>query len=142
VASRGLVFLPPHRSPPIESKVLAATLARWCQEKKAEHIRAYAVGERLGLSDYFLLVTGLNKSHVRALQNELHVRAKPLGLVHHPAEGANLHWWVVMDFGNVVVHLLQPEARAFYDLDRLYMDCKELDWEAVVVPASTSAAEA
>ena len=79
---------------------------------------------------------------MRALQNELHVRAKPLGWKHHPAEGANLHWWVVMDFGNVVVHLLQPEARAYYDLDRLYTDCKELDWEAVAVPSDASAAEA
>ncbi len=79
---------------------------------------------------------------MRALQNELHVRAKALGTRHHPAEGANLHWWVVMDFGNVVVHLLQPEARAYYDLDRLYTDCKELDWEAVAVPSDASAAEA
>jgi len=142
VASRGLVFHRPRRSPPIESKVLVATLARWCQEKKAEQVRAYAVGQRLGVSDYFLLVTGLNKTHVRALQNEMHVRAKALGMQHHPAEGANLHWWVVMDFGNVVVHILQPEARAFYDLDRLYTDCKELEWEAVAVPASHLAAEA
>ena len=132
----------PERSPPIESKVLAATLAHWCQEKKAEKIRAYAVGERLGVADYFLLVTGLNKSHVRALQNELHVRAKPLGLKHHRVEGSNLHWWVVMDFDDVVVHQLQPEARDYYDLDRLYTDCKELDWEAVALPVDVSAAEA
>jgi ribosome-associated protein len=100
------------------------------------------VGERLGLADYFLLVTGLNKSHVRALQNELHVRTKTVGLKHHPVEGSNLHWWVVMDFGQVVVHLLQPEARDYYDLDRLYTDCKELDWEAVELPAGHLAAEA
>jgi len=79
---------------------------------------------------------------VRALQNELHIRAKALGHRHQPAEGANLHWWVVMDFGPVVVHLLQPEARGYYDLDRLYTDCKELDWEAVPVSTDTTAAEA
>jgi len=41
-----------------------------------------------------------------------------------------------MDFGDVVVHLLQPEARAYYDLDRLYGDCPRLDWERVDVPAA------
>ena len=112
----------PERSPPIESKVLAATLAHWCQEKKAEKIRAYAVGERLGVADYFLLVTGLNKSHVRALQNELHMRAKPLGAKHHPVEGANLHWWVVMDFGDVVAHVFHEDVRGYYDLESFWID--------------------
>ena len=98
--------------------------------------------ERLGLTDYFLLVTGLNRTHVRALQNELHVRAKALGARHHPVEGEGLYWWVVMDFGDVVVHLLQAEARAYYDLDHLYQDCPRLDWEALPVAGDLHAAEA
>jgi ribosome-associated protein len=82
---------------------------------------------------------------VRALENELHVRAKALGVRHNPVEGEGRHWWVVMDFHDVVVHILQPEARAYYDLDRLYTDCPRLDWESVPpVPAVTDvhAAEA
>ena len=58
-----------------------------------------------------------------------------LGQRHHPVEGHELHWWVVLDFEDVVVHVLQPEARAYYDLDRLYSDCPRLAWEAVPVPA-------
>jgi ribosome-associated protein len=100
------------------------------------------VSERLGLTDYFVLVTGLNRNHVRALENELHVRAKAMGQRHHPIEGQELHWWVVMDFGDVVVHLLQPEARAYYDLDRLYADCPRLDWQAMPVGDDLHAAEA
>jgi ribosome-associated protein len=81
---------------------------------------------------------------VRALQNELHMGAKALGVRHHRVEGEGLHWWVVMDFGDVVVHLLQPEARAYYDLDRLYGDCARLDWESIALPSPSdlSAAEA
>lgn len=102
------------------------------------------VAERLRVADYFLLVTGLNRNHVRALENELHARTKALGIRHYPAEGEGLCWWVVLDFGDVVVHLLQPEARAYYDLDRLYLDCPRLDWEAVELPATANlrAAEA
>ncbi len=90
-----------------------------------------SVGERLGLADYFVLVTGLNRTHVRALQNELHARLKAHGEKHLPIEGSELSWWVVMDYGDVVVHLLQPEARAYYDLEHLYQDCPRLDWESI-----------
>jgi len=119
------------RGPIIDAKTFAATLSRWCQEKKAEDIAVYGVSERLGLADYFVLVTGKNRNHVRALENELHVRAKAIGQRHHPVEGHELHWWVVLDFDDVVVHLLQPEARAYYGLDRLYVDCPRRDWESL-----------
>ena len=126
----------------IDSKTFAATLAHWCREKKAEDISVCDVSERLGLADYFVLVTGLNRTHVRALENELHVRTKAIGQRHHPIEGQELHWWVVMDFGDVVVHLLQPEARHYYDLDRLYHDCEQLDWESIPAFDDLHAAEA
>ena len=42
--------------------------------------------------------------------------------------------WVVLDYGTVVVHALQPEAREYYDLDRLYSDCPELEWREVELP--------
>ena len=128
--------------PTIESRTFAATLAHWCRDKKGENIAVYRVDERLGVADYFVLVTGLNRNHVRALENELHVRAKAIGERHQPIEGKELHWWVVLDFDDVVVHLLQPEARAYYDLDRLYVDCPRLDWEAVPVTEDVRVAEA
>ena len=98
-----------------------------------------SVQERLGLADYFVLVTGLNRTHVRALQNELHVKLKALGERHLPIEGAELSWWVVLDFGDVVDHLLQPEARAYYELERQYAGCPLLDWESIEPAAFTGA---
>ncbi len=87
------------------------------------------MSERLKVADYFVVITGQNRPHVRALYNELHVRLKAMGERHQPVEGADLSWWIVLDFGDVVVHLMQPEAREFYDLDRLYGDCPRLeDW--------------
>lgn len=128
--------------PVIDSKTLAATLARWCSDKKAEDVVVYGMSERLGVADYFVVVTGLNRSHVRALENELHVRSKSIGERHNPIEGQALHWWVVLDFSDVVVHLLQREARSYYDLDRLYDHCPRLDWEAVPIADDLHAAEA
>lgn len=72
---------------------------------------------------------------MRALFNELHVRLKAAGERHQPVEGAELGWWLVLDYSDVVVHLFQREAREFYDLEGLYADCPELDWQSIELPA-------
>jgi ribosome-associated protein len=112
-----------------------------CEEKKAEDIEAIRVEPRIQVLDYFVLVTGLNRTHIRALTNEIHLRLKAAGERHRPIEGGDLGWWVVLDFGDVAVHLMQREAREFYDLEKLYHDCPRLDWRAVgaELPASAAA---
>lgn len=128
--ARGLV---PARSGGIEidSKTLAATIAAIADEKKALDIVVIDVSERLRVADWFVLITGQNRTHVRSLTNELHVRLKAMGSFHRPTEGSDLAWWVVLDYGDVVVHLLQKDAREFYDLDQFYGDAARLDWRAV-----------
>ena len=95
--------------------------------------------EQLKVADYFVLVTGKNRPHVRAIYDELHVRLKAAGERHRPVEGADLGWWVVLDYGDVVVHVFQDEARSFYDLERLYSECPTVDWESIEVPELESA---
>lgn len=80
-----------------------------------------------------MLVSGLSRPHVRAIYDELHVRLKALGETHSRAEGADLGWWVLLDYVDVVVHILQPEAREYYGLDALYADCRLLDWPSVAL---------
>ncbi len=91
--------------------------------------------EHIKVADYFVIVTGTSRPHVKALYDELHVRLKAAGETHARAEGADLGWWIVIDYGDVVVHLVQPEARQFYNLDNLYKECPELEWSAVELPA-------
>jgi ribosomal silencing factor RsfS len=62
------------------------------------------------------------------------VRLKALGETHTRSEGSDLGWWVLLDFGDVVVHVLQPEARDYYGLDELYADCPSFDWTAEPLP--------
>lgn len=93
------------------------------------------------MADYFVVVSGTSRAHVKALYNELHVRLKAAGMTHLRPEGAELGWWVVLDYSDVVVHILQPEAREYYDIERLYTECPELDWrseEPVVLPEPTT----
>lgn len=126
------------RSPVIESHVLAASIARIADELKGQDIRIYDVAESLRVADYFVVVTGNSRPHVKALYEELHYRLKQAGERHARAEGLELGWWVLLDFGDVVVHLQQEEARAYYALDSLYGDCKQLDWANVATPALPS----
>lgn len=86
------------------------------------------------MAEYFVVLTGLNRPHVKAIHQELHVRLKAAGETYSKAEGADIGWWVLLDYGDVVVHILQPEARAYYDLDHLYEGCETLDWESVELP--------
>ena len=97
----------------------------------------YEVGEYLQVADYFVVVTGLSRPHVKAIHQELHVRLKKLGELHRKPEGADMAWWVILDYDAVVVHALQAEAREYYDLDTLYSECTELDWREVELPPLT-----
>lgn len=127
---------------PIEPLNLALAAARLADEKKAEDVQIIAVEDRLKVADYFVLMTGQNRAHVRALYNELHVRLKAAGETHRPVEGADLGWWTVLDYGDVVVHVFQPEAREFYDLEHLYQDCRRVDWQSMEAPELPVASEA
>ena len=109
-------------------------MAWLAEQKKGRDIQVIDVSERLRVADYFVLPTGLSRPHVKAMYDEIHVRLKAAGERHRPAEGAGLGWWVLLDYGDVVVHLLQPEARQYYDLEHLYADCPRLDWTLVEVP--------
>lgn len=126
------------RSPAIDSKVLAASIARIADELKGLDIKIYDVSETLRVADYFVVVTGNSRPHVKALYEEIHYRLKHLGERHARAEGLELGWWVLLDFGDVVVHLQQEEARAYYALDALYGDCPQLAWQAIATPALPS----
>ena len=81
-----------------------------------------------------MLVTGTSRPHVKALYDELHVRLKAAGETHTKAEGADLGWWILLDYVDVVVHILQPEAREYYELDHLYQGCQLLEWDQVELP--------
>ena len=119
----------------IQSRELAATAAFLAEQKKGVEIRVYEVSDHLQVADYFVLVTGLNRPHVKAIHQELHVRLKALGETYSRAEGADAGWWVLLDYHDVVVHVLQREAREYYDLDRLFQECPELEWGGVELPA-------
>ncbi|MEO6708800.1 MAG: ribosome silencing factor, partial [Planctomycetota bacterium] len=121
-------------APVIESNEIATAAAWLADQKKGLDIRVLDVREHIKVADYFVIVTGTSRPHIRAIQQEIHVRLKAAGVTHGREEGGDLGWWVLMDYGDVIVHVMQPEAREYYDLDGLYQDATELKWRDSALP--------
>ena len=102
---------------------LTVAAARAAADKKAAHLTAIDVSERLGLTDVFLLASGSNDRHVHAIVDAVDEAMQSAGAKRWTREGfADAHW-VLVDYGDVVVHVLQNEDREFYSLERLWKDC-------------------
>ena len=102
---------------------LTVAAARAAADKKAAHLTAIDVSERLGLTDVFLLASGSNDRHVHAIVDAVDEAMQSAGAKRRTREGfADAHW-VLVDYGDVVVHVLQNEDREFYSLERLWKDC-------------------
>lgn len=102
------------------SRNLALDAAKLALEKKALDLQLVEIGKMSIVADYFLLVTGTTLVQVHAIADHL---LKSLKKSEHYAlrvEGYREGWWVVLDYGGLVIHIFQTEARTFYDLDRLW----------------------
>lgn len=106
---------------------LAVAAARAASDRKAEEIIALDVSEQLVLTDVFLIASGTNErqvsSIVDAVEEALHkLDAKPIR-----REGQQEARWVLLDFGDIVVHVQHAEDRVYYALERLWKDCPTIE---------------
>ncbi len=102
---------------------LVQTAARAASDKLAEDIVAFDVSDQLVITDAFVLCSAGNERQVSAVVEEIEdklrgIEAKPLR-----REGERDGRWVLLDFGEVVVHVLHAEEREYYALERLWRDC-------------------
>lgn len=120
---------------------LARTAAKAAADKLAENIVAVDVSERLAITDIFVIASAESERQVNAVvdnvEDELIVQ-----LDRRPVrrEGRSEGRWVLLDFGDVVVHVMHDEDRAFYALERLWKDCPVIDLGLDGAGASASAA--
>ena len=91
-------------------------------DRKGRSILALDVTKLTDVTDYMVLASGTSTRHVRALVDSLRETAKRLALRIIGVEGQDAGQWVLVDLGDVVVHVMSAETRAFYDLERLWGD--------------------
>jgi ribosome-associated protein len=107
----------------------AARAARAADDKQGADTIVLEVGAVLAITDFFVITSGANSRQVRTIADEVIQKLKKGG---GPAplrvEGRSDLSWVLLDYGDLVVHVFLDETRRFYDIERLYRDVPVIDW--------------
>jgi ribosome-associated protein len=113
---------------------LAVLAARAADDKKATDIVVLDVGEVLAVAGYFVIASASNPRLVRTIVDAVEVAAKEqLGRSPVRTEGLREQQWILVDYGDVVVHVFHQDVREFYEIERLYRDVRRLGWESPTV---------
>ena len=105
----------------------AAKLAQAAiEDKKGEDIKVLDLGGLSNIADYFIIASGSNVNQLRAMADNVEEKLFKEGYRLHHSEGYSGGAWVLLDFGNIIVHLFNREERDFYSLDRVWSDAKEI----------------
>ena len=96
-------------------------------ELKALDIMVLDVRKQTILADYFIICSGTSSTHIRSIAGNVQDKMRESGFRSKP-EGEGDSLWVVMDYGDAILHVLSEETREFYDLERLWADAKMTQW--------------
>ena len=116
------------------AKEVAIAVTKALDSKKGMDIKLLRIDEVSTLADYFLICTGTSSTHVKTLCDYAEFTLENLGEKLLGREGHRGNTWELLDFGTVVVHVFTDEARAFYDLERLWADAEQVDLADIVIP--------
>lgn len=108
------------------------TAVRAAEEKKALDIKVLDLTGISSFTDFFVICTGSSAKQNQAISDEVAMRMKKRGELPLSVEGYGQAEWVLIDYGDIVVHALTPKARSYYDLERLWREGKPVE-----IPAET-----
>jgi ribosome-associated protein len=114
-----------------EAIELARVAGQAAADKLATDIVLIDVSERLAITDVFVVATGSNERQVEAIVDEVEERLRQHGIKPTRREGRREGRWVLLDYGDVVIHVQHAEERVFYALERLWKDCPFIPFDAV-----------
>ena len=121
------------RSEPTPRSAVAAEHAFLCarvaEDNKARDILVLDMRGLTPLYDYFVIATGTGRRQLHTLAEEIDANLRAEGETRLGIEGYEASKWVVQDYGDIVVHLFDPDTRAYYGLEDLWADAPRLDWE-------------
>ena len=98
-------------------------------DKKGEDIRILDISGVSVMADYFVIASGNNKNQVQAIADNVNEAMMKNKVDLKATEGYNTAGWILMDYGDVIVHIFSKEERLFYDLERIWRDGKLVDKE-------------
>lgn len=101
------------------------------EDKKAEDIKVIDISEVSVIADYFIIAGGSNRSQIQALCDNVDEQLGRAGYFVKQKEGYEAANWVLLDFGDVIVHIFDKENRLLYDLERIWRDGKQVDLDSI-----------
>jgi len=111
----------------MDSKNMAKLAIEALNDKKAEDIKVIDISEVSVIADYFLIASGMNRNQLQAMADNVEEQLGRNGSPVKQVEGYDSANWILMDFGDVIVHLFDKENRLFYDLERIWRDGKLIE---------------
>ena len=111
----------------MDSKELLETVVKAADSKRAEEIVALDVANVSLLADYFVIMQANSERQVNAIADEIEEKVAAAGVQVRDIEGKNAANWVLLDFGDVVVHVFRTETRQFYNLEKLWAEAPLVD---------------
>ncbi|NLY30570.1 MAG: ribosome silencing factor [Firmicutes bacterium] len=120
---------------------IALRVARAASDMKAEDVKVLDMRSVSPIADYFVICSCDSMVHLRAVTREILEEVKGDNLRVKRREGADEARWILVDLGDVIVHVFHHAEREFYDLDSLWADAAEVDWKAELGLAQDGAAE-
>lgn len=100
-------------------------VAKICQvlyNKKAQDIISIDIADKSIIADYFIICSGRSTPQVKALCDEVEEKSVEMGLNLRRREGYNEGRWIVLDYGDILLHIFHPEERKYYNVERLWID--------------------
>ena len=116
----------------LQSKDLVIKIVKALDEKKAQDIKVLTVEGLTSITDYFVICTGSSTTQIKAVADFALEKCKEDGIIPKHIEGYRDANWILLDFGDVVVHVFHSEMRGFYSLERLWADAPVMDIEEYI----------
>ena len=113
------------------SKEMARIAYKALEEKKAEDSRVISIEKVSVIADYFLIASGTNRNQVQALAESVEEMLAKAGYEARQKEGVQSANWILMDYGDIIVHIFDKDNRLFYDLERIWVDGETISAEAL-----------
>lgn len=113
----------------MDNRELVKIIYNAIEDRKGEDIRVLDISGVSVMADYFIIANGNNKNQVQAIADNVNEAMLENKLELKQTEGYNTAGWILMDYGDIIVHIFSKEERLFYDLERIWRDGKTVEIE-------------
>jgi ribosome-associated protein len=121
-----------NQNTPYTSQDLALTIAQGADDKKGTDILLLNVAQVSYLADYFVIITGFSRTQVRAIYNSIEAKVEETyGKSPLRIEGQSEGTWILLDYGDVIVHIMLPEERDFYKIEAFWGHAEQIWFETI-----------